>query len=349
MLINQSRPDFCVGLVYVSAAASLAALLAANAVFAAVTLGYWAQVGLQDLLEGKNLAERIWFSQYFRYILAADALWLSAALVLALRRRQFRTADAYYLRSEPLRDPDVCVVIPAFNESGSISSVVSDFAGRRHVSRVIVVDNCSSDGTAELARRAGAQVLAKERNTGYANSCVEGLAAALEAGPDLVVLAEADGTFRGADVDKMVSYMGECDMAVGTRCVQAMSERGTQNSSFYVWGNWFLAKLLQLKYFSLDHMGSVRLTDVGCAYRCVRAGALRSIMGDLGGESGADRRAEGGNFALFMTMAALERGLRVVEIPVSFCRRVGESKTGSDKKGRGFAYGLRFLWLILRA
>ena len=122
-----------------------------------------------------------------------------------------------------------------------------------------------------------------------------------------------------------------------------MCERGTQNGALHVWGNWLLAKLLHLKYF-LDHMGSVRLTDMGCAYR---RGPRRSgpMMGDFGRDGAVAGRAEGGSFALFM--AAVERGLRMVE-PVSFSRCVGVSKTGSDK-GRGIMYGLRFLWLMLRA
>ena len=270
-------------------------------------------------------------------------------LAFALRRRRFRTSDAYYLRRDPLDCPRVCVVVPALNEAGAIGAVVSDFASREGVERVIVVDNHSSDGTARLAREAGAEVVEKERNMGYAHSCVLGLGRALESGADLVVLAEGDGTFSGADLAKMVPYMDECDMCVGTRNVQVMCERGTQNGAFHVWGNWLLAKLLQLKYFSLDHMGSVRLTDVGCAYRCVRAGALASMMGEFSEDGAVVGRAEGGNFALYMTMVAVERGLRIVEVPVSFSRRTGESKTGSSRKGRGMRYGLRFLWLILWA
>ena len=337
------------GAVYASIMLSLAVLLVVNAAFAAVTLSYWAQTGLQNLLEGKNLVERIWFSEYFRHILLADGAWLAAMLAFALRRRRFRTSDAHYLRRDPLAEPSVCVVVPAYNEAAAIGAVVSDFASRPGVGRVIVVDNHSSDGTVAIARAAGAEVLTKEKNMGYAHSCVLGLGRALESGADLVVLAEGDGTFSGADLAKMVPYMDECDMAVGTRNVQVMCERGTQNGALHVWGNWLLAKLLQLKYFSLDHMGSVRLTDVGCAYRCVRASALGPMMGDFGRDGAVAGRAEGGSFALFMTMMAVERGLRIVEIPVSFSRRVGVSKTGSGRKGRGIMYGLRFLWLILRA
>lgn len=337
------------GWAYASLMLSLAALLVVNVAFAAVTLSYWAQTGLQNLLEGKNLAERIWFSEYFRHILLADGAWLASMLAFALRRRRFRTSDSYYLSRDPLDSPRACVVVPAFNEAGAIGAVVSDFASRPCVSKVIVVDNHSGDGTARLAREAGAEVIEKDRNMGYAHSCVLGLGRALESGADLVVLAEGDGTFSGADLAKMIPYMDECEMCVGTRNVQVMCERGTQNGALHVWGNWLLAKLLQLKYFSLDHMGSVRLTDVGCAYRCVRAAALAPLMGEFsrgGGE--VVGRAEGGNFALYMTMASIERGLRIVEIPVSFSRRVGESKTGSARKGRGLRYGFRFLWLILR-
>ena len=70
-------------------------------------------------------------------------------------------------------------------------------------------------------------------------------------------------------------------MVVGSRQSQVISEKGNQNSGFFVWANFFLAKLIQIKYLSLEHMGIVNLTDVGCVYRVIKRDALEKIISKL--------------------------------------------------------------------
>ena len=119
---------------------------------------------------------------------------------------------------------------------------------------------------------------------------------------------------------------------------------------FYVWGNFLLAKLIQIKYFSLQHMGIVSLTDVGCSYRCIRRESLTKIITQFTNSKTGEVivKPESGLFALFMTMIGIKNNLRIVEIPITFKKRIGVSKTESDKKIKAVKYGLEFFWFILR-
>ena len=96
-------------------------------------------------------------------------------------------------------------------------------------------------------------------------------------------------------------------------------------------------------------MGVVSLTDVGCAYRCIRRDALEKIIEQFTYPN-SDKvivKPKSGLFALFMTTLGIRNDLRIVEVPVTFQKRVGISKTKSDKKLRAIRYGLEFFWYIL--
>ena len=185
---------------------------------------------------------------------------------------------------------------------------------------------------------------------GYPHSCVIGFKEALKTDANIIVLAESEGTFSGKDISKLTDYLDHCDMVVGTRQIQVLSEEGNQNSTLYVWGNYILAKLLQLRYFSIHHLSSIQLTDVGCSFRCFKRASLEKVI-DKFTYLKTDQVVvsfRSGLFALFTTMLFIENNFRVVEIPVTFKIRIGTSKTGSDKKINGLRYFLSFMWYILR-
>ena len=220
---------------------------------------------------------------------------------------------------------------------------------QKNIESVFVIDNHSSDNTAKIAEQCGANVIRKEKNMGYAHSCVLGLKKSLETDANIIALTEADGTYSGIDLEKMVPYLDNVDMVIGTREIQVLSEKGNQNKTFYVWGNFILAKLIQIKFFSLQHMGVVSLTDVGCSYRCIRKDALSKIIDQFTDDETGDVlvKPQSGLFALFMTMIGIKNNLRVVEIPITFKKRIGISKTESDKTDKAVKYGLEFFWYII--
>ena len=329
---------------------SLFVLFFINLVFAIANFVVWSTEGINAIFQGLNLTERIFYSTYFKWIILADISWFTSALIFLFHRKHYKTnSELYYLTSKSITKPKVCVIIPAYNEEPVIEQVVNDYINQKNVEYVFVIDNNSSDNTAKIAENCGATVIRKNKNMGYAHSCVMGLKKSLETDANIIALTEADGTYAGRDLEKMIPYLENVDMVIGTREIQVLSEKGNQNKMFYVWGNFLLAKLLQIKFFSLQHMGIVSLTDVGCSYRCISREALAKIITQFtDSETGEVMvKPKSGLFALFMTMLGIKNDLRVVEIPITFKKRIGISKTESDKKIKAVRYALEFFWYIL--
>jgi glycosyltransferase involved in cell wall biosynthesis len=265
-----------------------------------------------------------------------------------LQRKHFKTDPAqHFLKYNPINSPRLCVTIAAYNEHDSIEKTVKDFIKHRNVESVIVVDNKSMDDTALLAEKCGAKVIRQEKNRGFAHSYAIGLKEALKTDANIIATAEADGTNNAYDLDKMIPYLSNCDMVVGTRQVQIFTQKGNQNSIMHVWGNYWLAKLIQFKYFSLHHFGIINLTDVGCLFRVIKKESLEKLTDKFIDNKTGD--AIGGPaFPLYLTMRSIEKDLRIVEVPLTFNKRLGQSKTRSDEKISGIKYGLIFLKFILR-
>ncbi|RLG19166.1 glycosyltransferase family 2 protein [Candidatus Micrarchaeota archaeon] len=231
---------------------------------------------------------------------------------------------------KPLKNARVGVGLTAYNDEVAIGEAVKDF--KKNVpglTEVVVIDNNCTDRTAEVASRAGARVVREEKQ-GYGYACMRALK---EARGDVIVLCEGDGTFSAADTKKFLAYMENADMVVGTRTVVEVLDPDSQVDWFINWGNKFIARMLQIRYW-----GKVRLSDVGCTYRAIRKDALERIMPQLN---------EGGNaFSPHMIGVALENDFRVIEVPVTFRQRIGESKGVGNRKVKGLMVGFKMLWHI---
>lgn len=258
--------------------------------------------------------------------------------VLALARALLRpkTLHAFEVHSKPV-GPAI-VVLPALNEEQGIQPVVRDFLAAPGVGGVIAVDNGSSDRTGELATSAGARVVS-EPARGYGHACLRALTEGLRSGYPVIVLCEADGTFRAEDLEKLAAYLKHADLVLGSRTHGSLLNGNSQLNSFLTLGNLFIAKLLQFRYWDWGIGGRVRFTDVGCTYRAIRAEALGRILPAL--------HVGGDHFGPNMVMVALEHGLRVVEVPVTFWKRVGASKGGNANWRKAFKLGLVMIWHIL--
>lgn len=227
-----------------------------------------------------------------------------------------------------MTDKRLSLGIVAYNEEKSIGRVVGDFKALKLFDEIIVVDNNSTDRTAEFAAEAGATVVKEERQ-GYGYACQRALTSC--AG-DIIFLTEGDASFEARDVHKFLAYMDDADMVLGTRTTRELIGKNAKMNAFLLWGNLFLAKMIQLKFF-----GRVRLTDVGCTFRAIKRDALKKVAGDF--------TVGGSHFSPEMMILCLRSGMRVVEIPINYKERLGESKITSNTK-KSLKLGLRMMKLI---
>lgn len=223
----------------------------------------------------------------------------------------------------------VTVVFPAYNEEKYIRSAVADFFIPDVVDEVLVVDNNSKDATAAEAGQTKAR-LVTESAQGYGNALRRGLR---EATGDLVILAEPDGTFVGRDVLKLLAYADDFDMVCGTRTTRELIWAQANMGWFLRMGNWTVAKMLQFLY------GGPSLSDCGCTLRLTHRAALNRFQDDL--------TVGGSHFLPEMVILALKRGLRIIEVPVNYRGRVGDSKITGSLQGT-LATGFRMIGLIFK-
>ena len=222
----------------------------------------------------------------------------------------------------------VSVVFPAYNEASNIGAAVADFLAAGVVDEIVVVDNNSRDRTLEEARRTRARVV-QEQAQGYGHALRRGIR---EARGELVILAEPDGTFVGRDVLKLLAYSDDFDMVCGTRTTKELIWEQANMGWFLRLGNWTVAKMIQFLY------NGPSLSDCGCTLRLTRRAALDRIQDDL--------QVGGSHFLPEMVIAGLKRRLKIIEIPVNYRGRVGESKITGSLQGT-LRTGFRMIALIL--
>jgi glycosyltransferase involved in cell wall biosynthesis len=219
----------------------------------------------------------------------------------------------------------VTVIILTFNEAESIGAVVAELP-RALVKRVIVVDGGSRDGTQERAKAAGAAVI--EVGRGYGRACLAGAEAV--APGDILVFMDGDGADDPAAIATMVDAIrsGAYDFVIASRA-RGKREPGSMAAHQLAAGE-IAGRLTKLLY-------GVRYTDM-CAFRAIRRDTLLKL--------GMREMTYGWN--LEMQMRAARAGLRVLEVPVDYRRRLGgESKVAGSLRGSVKA-GLRIMATFVR-
>ena len=161
----------------------------------------------------------------------------------------------------------VAIVIPALNEEAALQQLLAEIPPDS-AQWIVVVDNGSTDGTAAVARAAGA-VVASEPARGYGRACLKGLKTAEGLGAEVVVFMDGDGSDDPADLPMMLAPVSEkrADFVIGSR-VGAQSERGAIPPQARL-GNWLVSRMIRLLY-------GVRLSDIG-SFRVIRCAALETL------------------------------------------------------------------------
>ena len=226
-------------------------------------------------------------------------------------------------------DKTVAVVLPTYNEKDSIAECIRAFEAIAEVDKVIVINNNAAEGTSEEVARTGAVEIV-ETTQGYGAAIKRGLR---EAGTDLVAVCEPDGTFNPADLRKLLAFMPECDVVIGSRTVSNFIWDGANMGWFLQWGNWAVAKLIEVLY------NTSYLSDVGCTFRVMTAGHARAIL---------DRSSlDGSAYGLEMLLISVITKARLVQVPVNYHPRVGVSSV-TGELGKAISLGLEMIALTLR-
>jgi glycosyltransferase involved in cell wall biosynthesis len=221
-------------------------------------------------------------------------------------------------------DKTVSVVLPTYNERDSIHRSIEDFFATGVVDEVLVVNNNAAPGTSEQVARTAAREI-HEPKQGYGNAIQRGLR---ESVGEYIVICEPDGTFLARDIHKLLAFADDFDVVYGSRTARMFIWRGANMGLFLRWGNWAVAKMMEFL------LNSTNLTDVGCTMRLISRSALQSMQPHftIGGSA----------FGPEMMLISLIQGLRVIQIPVNYLPRVGESSVTGDPR-KTVALGL---WMI---
>jgi glycosyltransferase involved in cell wall biosynthesis len=218
------------------------------------------------------------------------------------------------------------IVIPAINEEKSIGLVLDEIP-MEHVAEVVVVDNGSSDDTAEVARRHGATVVAEAR-PGYGSACLKGIAS-LGDRVDIIVILDGDHSDYPEDLTRIVTPIleGRADFVIGSRVLGNPEAGSLQwNQRF---GNALACNMIRWLY-------GVSFTDMG-PFRALRRESLETLaMADVTFGWNAE-----------MQVKAIINGLRIEEVPVRYRRRIGQSKISGTVKGTVLA-GWKIIGTILQ-
>ncbi len=223
----------------------------------------------------------------------------------------------------------ISVIIPAFNEESSIGLVLNDLPQEK-LHEIIVVDNGSTDNTANVAREAGARVV-EEKRKGYGSACLRGIAELNQ--PDIVVFLDGDYSDYPEEIIDLIQPIlsEEKDFVVGSRMILPESRLALLPQARY--GN-------RLAVFLMRIFFKHRYTDLG-PFRAIRQESLKKI----------GMQDQNFGWTVEMQIKAVRNGLRICEIPVRYRERVGVSKitgtvSGTLKAGTKIIYTI-FKYLIV--
>ena len=227
--------------------------------------------------------------------------------------------------------PDIFVIIPAFDEEGSIAKVVCDLPIDL-VKETIVVNNNSKDSTVEVAKSAGATVL-DELKQGYGAACLKGIDFVNQKNDSkkhtIVVFIDGDYSDFPDELPKVIQPIldSKFDMVIGSRRL-GQSERGSLTPQ-QIFGNWLATFLIRMIYgFTYTDLGPFR------AITLEKLNALKMQDTNYG-------------WTVEMQIKALQNNLRIAEVPVNYRNRIGHSKVSGTLKGTLLA-GYKIISIIFR-
>ncbi|MBN7812163.1 glycosyltransferase family 2 protein [Algoriphagus sp. H41] len=222
----------------------------------------------------------------------------------------------------------VDVIIPAYNEEQSIPKVIADIPSL--VRHIVVANNNSSDRTAEVAKAAGAEVVF-EPQKGYGKACLAAMdwIKSQSVQPDIVVFLDGDYSDYPVEMRLLLAPIqeGKAEMVIGSRAL-GQRESGSMTVP-QVFGNWLATTMMK-------YMQGAKFTDLGPFRAIVWRDLLRLNMVD-----------QNYGWTIEMQLKAHKAGLRYLEVPVKYRKRIGVSKVSGTVKGV-FGAGYKIILTIFR-
>lgn len=213
--------------------------------------------------------------------------------------------------------PSVTVLIPAYNEQDSIASVVTGLRDRHSEFEVLVLDDGSTDATADRAEEAGARVIRRGTNLGYGAALKEGMR---QARGEFVLFMDADGQHRPEEIEKLLGLLPDSDMVVGSRPREVLLRSRS-------WGKWALAK-------TAEYLAQREIPDLNSGFRILRREAGLHYLPLL---------PNGFSLTTTLTLAMMKDGREVRYVPIE-----ADHRQGGMSQVRMVRDGMGSLLLILR-
>jgi len=208
----------------------------------------------------------------------------------------------------------VAIVIPALNEEAALRRLLAELP-RNFAEWIIVVDNGSTDETANVAQDAGV-IVAREPTRGYGRACLKGFRTACSLGAEIIIFMDGDGSDDPVDLPMIVAPVNEgwADLVLGSR-VSARAERGAIPLQARL-GNWLVSRLIGILY-------GVPLHDIG-SFRAIRCSLLERLQ--------MCEMTFG--WPVEMVVKAARARYRIVELPIHYRQRShGRSKVAGTLIG----------------
>jgi dolichol-phosphate mannosyltransferase len=195
------------------------------------------------------------------------------------------------------------VVIPTYNEAESIAEILN--ALKLLDCDVLVIDDGSPDGTAQIVRGLGIEVIERQGKQGLGSAYRAGFSLALDRGYTYIIQMDADGSHQVTDLEKMMEWIGNADLLIGSRWIK--------DGQIANWSRFreYLSKSANT-YANL--LLSLGVKDTTSGFRIYTAALVKKM-------EISSIRSEGYCFQIEMTRRAISRGGSVAEIPITFIER----------------------------
>lgn len=216
-----------------------------------------------------------------------------------------------------IADDKLTIVIPAYNEAAVIGKVIARTRATKPSCDIVVVDDGSTDGTAQVAEQAGARVVRHPYNKGNGAAVKTGIRAARG---EVVLLLDADGQHSPEDINRLLEHMGPYDLVVGART------SGSQGSTHRNFANWVYNSLA-------SYLVEMKVPDLTSGFRCFKRDKVMEFLHLL---------PNGFSYPTTTTMSFIKSGYNVQFVPIQAKKRVGKSKI------RIWRDGVKFITIILK-